>query len=44
MLHIDIDELFYTEEADVKEHFTWLDNQGIMSMTYMNHEGMFDSQ
>ena len=39
LLHIDIDELFCTEESDVSAHFAWLDSQGVYAMTYKNHEG-----
>lgn len=39
LLHIDIDELFFTEAPDVSTHFAWLESQDVYSMTYMNHEG-----
>jgi len=44
LLHIDIDELFYvTSRESVEEHFASLDAQGIMQMTYTNHEGVPES-
>jgi hypothetical protein len=44
LLHIDIDELFYTPEPSVARHFDWLDSQGILQLTYMNHEGVPEVQ
>ncbi|CEM22552.1 unnamed protein product [Vitrella brassicaformis CCMP3155] len=40
LLHIDSDELFYTEEPSVKPHFQALTGNGYHQMTYANHEGV----
>ncbi|CAM9294104.1 unnamed protein product [Choristocarpus tenellus] len=40
LLHIDIDELFYTAETSIKPHFSMLDSLGVTHMTYANHEGV----
>ena len=40
LLHIDIDEVFYTNDDDVSSHFRYLDSVNVDSMTYMNHEGV----
>lgn len=40
LLHIDMDEIFYTRELSVKEHFKYLDGLSITSMTYANHEAV----
>ena len=40
LLHIDIDEVFYTSDDDVSSHFRYLDSVNVDSMTYMNHEGV----
>eukprot|EP00466_Bigelowiella_natans_P021142 jgi/Bigna1/91042/estExt_fgenesh1_pg.C_860063 len=52
LVHIDIDELFYTGENSVIPHFTWLRDQGIDHMvyekgqwiTYANHEGVPEAE
>ncbi|CAN0133418.1 unnamed protein product [Discosporangium mesarthrocarpum] len=40
LLHIDIDELFYSSEASIKPHFSMLEDLGVEQMTYANHEGV----
>lgn len=40
LLHIDCDELFYTQKASVIPHFQALEADGVEQMTYMNHEGV----
>jgi len=40
LLHIDVDELFYSPQQDVKEHFAWLFLKEIVVATYLNHEGI----
>eukprot|EP00953_Heterococcus_sp_UTEX-ZZ885_P012749 7301-Heterococcus_DN1.PRE.1 len=44
LLHIDSDELFYTPEPSVVQHFDWLDSQGILQLTYSNNEGVPEVQ
>jgi hypothetical protein len=44
LLHIDSDELFYTPELSVVQHFDWLDSQGIQQLTYINQEGVPEVQ
>ena len=44
LLHIDIDELFFTaNDGGVAEHFAMLDRRGVHHMTYLNHEGVPES-
>ncbi|GAB5368492.1 hypothetical protein AAMO2058_001323900 [Amorphochlora amoebiformis] len=40
LVHIDIDELFYTKSNSIIPHFRWLKSQGIHHITYANHEGI----
>jgi len=40
LIHIDSDELFYTASASIHEHFSWLREQRIDHMTYVNHEAI----
>lgn len=40
LLHIDIDELFYTEGEDVKAHFHEMDKNNYNQVTYRNHEAV----
>lgn len=40
LLHIDIDELFYTPRQSLKEHLRALKNLGLQGMTYPNHEAV----
>ncbi|ADB36946.1 glycosyltransferase family 2 protein [Spirosoma linguale] len=40
LLHIDADELFYTPNQSVSEHFTDLASQGICVARYLNHEAI----
>ena len=44
LLHIDSDELFYTPEPSVQEHFCSLERENICQMTYLNHEGVPESE
>jgi Glycosyl transferase family 2 len=40
LLHIDIDELFYSPTCSVKEHFRRLENKGIDQSLYINYEAI----
>ncbi|CAM9406511.1 unnamed protein product [Laminaria digitata] len=40
LLHLDIDELFYTSEASIRSHFEHLNELGVEQMTYANHEAV----
>ncbi|CAM9220719.1 unnamed protein product [Ectocarpus fasciculatus] len=40
LLHLDIDELFFTSEPSVRPHFDRLNELGIEQMTYANHEAV----
>jgi hypothetical protein len=40
LVHIDIDELFFTRQNSVKGHFRSLEKQNIYQMTYLNHEAV----
>eukprot|EP01084_Bolivina_argentea_P137492 242155_1 len=41
LLHIDVDELFWTHEDSIEPHFRWLEEHwGALQMTYANHEGV----
>ena len=44
LLHIDSDELFYTPEPSVQEHFCNLERSNICQMTYLNHEGVPEAE
>lgn len=43
LLHIDSDELFYSPEQTVSEHFASLTHRGIRRATYLNHEAVPES-
>ena len=43
LLHIDVDELFYSAEHTVQEHFQSLHDQGIRLVKYVNYEGIPES-
>lgn len=43
LLHIDIDELWWTEQPSLLPHLAWLEEQGVDQMTYVNHEGSPES-
>jgi len=40
LLHIDNDELFFTGNVSLEEHFASLEKQNISSMLYLNHEAV----
>ncbi len=40
LLHIDIDELFYSPKQSVKEHFQDLIEKGVKSISYFNYEAV----
>ena len=40
LLHIDVDELFYTSAPSIHAHFARLDSLGVSQMTYANHEAV----
>jgi len=40
LLHLDVDELFYTSSETIYEHFQQLSQAGIGHITYANHEGV----
>ncbi|CAM9197012.1 unnamed protein product [Hapterophycus canaliculatus] len=40
LLHLDIDELFFTEERSIQPHFERLRELGVEQMTYANHEAV----
>ncbi|CAN0233960.1 unnamed protein product [Ectocarpus sp. 6 AP-2014] len=40
LLHLDIDELFFTSEPSVQPHFDRLNELGVEQMTYANHEAV----
>eukprot|EP00238_Polyblepharides_amylifera_P012237 CAMPEP_0196599384 /NCGR_PEP_ID=MMETSP1081-20130531/94829_1 /TAXON_ID=36882 /ORGANISM="Pyramimonas amylifera, Strain CCMP720" /LENGTH=429 /DNA_ID=CAMNT_0041925151 /DNA_START=553 /DNA_END=1842 /DNA_ORIENTATION=+ len=40
LLHIDADELFYSPDCSVVQHFTDLSRDGVSVMNYVNHEGV----
>src|SRR5881227_2033303 len=42
LLHIDIDELFYSPAQTVKEHFGSLSAKGVQQVTYANYEALPD--
>ena len=42
LLHIDIDELFYTSAKDVKEHFRESTAKGVDTIVYFNHEAVVE--
>ena len=40
LVHLDLDELFFTRGRSIRNHFESLDADGICQMTYPNHEGV----
>lgn len=44
LVHIDSDELFYSAAPSVVPHFEMLSSRGIQQMTYVNHEGVPESE
>jgi hypothetical protein len=40
LLNIDVDELFYSQLPDVREHFEEMTAQGISAVSYRNHEAI----
>jgi len=44
LLHIDIDELFYSPRCSASEHFDALDARGIDNVVYMNFEAVPESE
>eukprot|EP00903_Cladosiphon_okamuranus_P010339 g9782.t1 len=40
LLHLDIDELFFTSEPCIQPHFDHLNKLGVEQMTYANHEAV----
>ena len=40
LLHIDIDELFFTSAPSIAPHFQRLESSGVSQMTYTNHEAI----
>ena len=43
LLHIDVDELFYSPTTPVKEHFRLLADKGISRISYLNYEAIPES-
>ncbi len=44
LLHLDVDELFYVEDASVDAHFKHMTNQGYDCVAYANMEGIPEQQ
>jgi len=44
LLHIDVDELFYSSRCSAREHFDALDARGIENVVYMNFEAVPESE
>lgn len=40
LVHLDADELFFTDEPSIAPHFARLDEDGVHQMTYLNLEGV----
>lgn len=40
LLHIDIDELFYSPKQSIVEHFNAMEKKGIHNIQYLNHEAI----